>query len=132
MQIKNRDNVILNKYNFQETGSNPINRVNLNPQRVRETEGEQNFHEHRRAPEIKDIWKTPQRKIPNKPRRRIGRQFEAVEEQIHKGIEDIRAAGEEQKTNNTWETPQRKISSKPRRRIRRQFEAVEEQIYKGT
>jgi len=68
----------------------------------------------------------------NKPRRKIGRQFEAVEKQIHTCITDIRAAGEEKKTNGTWKTPQRKLSRKPRRKIGRQFEAEEEQIYKGT
>ena len=57
----------------------------------------------------------------NKPRRKIGRQFEAVEEQIHKGIEDIRTAVEEQKSNNKWKTPQIKIPNKQRTRIGRQF-----------
>jgi len=64
-----------------------------------------------------------------KQRRKI-RQFEAVDELIHKGIKDIRAAGEK-KTNGTWKTPQRKLSWITRRKIGRQFKA-EEQIYKGT
>ena len=58
-----------------------------------------------------------------KPRRKIGRQFEAVEEQIHKGIKDIIAAEEEKKTNSTWKTPQRKLFRIPRRKIGRQLEA---------
>jgi len=55
--------------------------------------------------------------------------FEAVEEQIYKGTEDISAAGEEQKTNrrlrepreveeeqnNNWVTPRRKGLTKPKR-----------------
>ena len=83
--------------------------------------------------------KPPQRKLSRIPRRKIGRQFEAEEEQIYKGTEDIVAAGEEKKTNrrlreskeaeeqyNEWVTPRRKGISKSKRILKEKKPKISE------
>ena len=76
--------------------------------------------------------KTTQRKLTRTTRKKIGRQSEVEKKQIYKVIEDIKAAGEEQKTNkrlketeeteeeqyNEWITPRRKDIPKPKRRLK--------------
>ena len=60
----------------------PRERRQRNTQRGRNkaAEEEQKVCEYRKTIEEKNIWKTPQRKIYNKPRRKIQEKIEAVEE----------------------------------------------------
>ena len=72
--------------------------------RNKAAEEEQKIYENRRTTERKNTWKTPQRKIYNKPRRRLEKLIEAAEEQIKNNS-----------IKRNWTTPKRKQKINPRR-----------------
>ena len=76
---------------------------------------EQKVCEYRKTIEEKNVWKTPQRKINNKPRRVIEERIEAVEEQMINNNPINNSPKDHKKMTESCKTPKRKYKMNPRR-----------------
>ena len=73
----------------------------------------------------KNIWKNPQRRIYNKPRRKIEGKIEAVEEQITNNNLNNNEPKIHKKVSESCKTPKRKYKMNPKR-INRDLEEIKE------
>ena len=126
---KNRNNYTRHKYNTynRHKSTNIKNELYRTTQRGRsEAVGEeQKLYEYRKTIEEKNVWKTPQRKVNNKPRRVIGKRIEAVEEQMINNNPINNSPKDHKKMTESCKTPKRKYKMNPRR-INRDLEEIKE------